>query len=193
MIKEGPPLIRIIGGTFYRRPLESQPNPAFFTDLNFELSSKPQCWAVVGPSLSGKTTFLQMLRGEHFCQPTNARSYPFLVTDAVPPNLKSPNRAFQYVGFDAKGVSRFGSAAPTYLSARYESRREQTDFTLRDFLLGDTQLNPAETPSHTDDEVKGGLSMIHFDGVISACRLGGLLHLPLELYATSSTTSLSKN
>ena len=32
-----------------------------------------------------------------------------------------------------------------YLSARYESRRETTDFSVLRYLRGDTELNPGET------------------------------------------------
>lgn len=179
-----PPVIRIVNGTFYRHhpggaSSPTHPNPAFFRNLNFELSShsaSPHRWCVVGPSLSGKTTFLQLLRGQHICVPPTARSYPYLATGAVRQQTQSANRAFQYVGFDAAGgASSLGPATSAYLSARYESRRAQTDFSLRDFLLGNTQLNPAEAALVDDSSVDAGLVA----RVVADLRLESLLELPV--------------
>lgn len=180
-----PPIIRITNGTFYRqqpssvstRPGHSHahPNPALFKDLNFELpshSKTPHNWCVVGPSLSGKTTFLQTLRGQHLAFPPTARSFPYLSTDDVPYRLKTPARAIQYVGFDASGGG-LGLATSTYLSARYESRREITDFSLRDFLLGNVELNPSKLPG---DE---GVDQKLFERVVVDLRLESLLDLPV--------------
>lgn len=145
------PILRIANGTFYRHHPNSQsshPNPPLFSNLSFELpsqSSQPHNWCVVGPSLSGKTSFLQVLRGRLLSDPPIARSYPYLSSDAVSSRLKSPHNAIKYVGFDAEqsagGLGGSGITA-AYLSARYEARREITDFSLRDFLLGNLELNP---------------------------------------------------
>jgi ABC-type molybdenum transport system ATPase subunit/photorepair protein PhrA len=181
-----PPIIRIANGTFYRHQpgavsaspshARAHPNPAFFKDLSFELparSTTAHNWCIVGPSLSGKTTFLQVLRGQHLSFPPTARSFPYLSTDAVPYHLRTPTRAIQYVGFDSQGGGSLGPAASTYLSARYESRREITDFSLRDFLLGNMQLNPSKLP---DDE---GVDQALFKRVVVDLRLESLLDLPV--------------
>ncbi|KAK3391137.1 P-loop containing nucleoside triphosphate hydrolase protein [Podospora didyma] len=185
-----PPIIRIANGTFYRHHPNaaapssshghSHPNPPLFSDLNFDVPSQstgPRNWCIVGPSLSGKTTFLQILRGQHLCFPPTARSFPYLATDEVPHRLRSPNRAIRYVGFDTGGGGGgggLGPAASTYMSARYESRREITDFSLRDFLLGNTDLNPSTAPN--DD---AGIDAQLFDRVVVDLRLESLLELPV--------------
>lgn len=180
-----PPIVRISNGTFYRHHPSSQAgqhSPSFFPGLTFELPSDPASkdrWCVVGPSLSGKTTFLQVLRGQLLCLPPTARTYPFLATDAVPHRLKAANRAFQYVGFDAErsgGGGGLGATTSAYLSARYESRRESTDFSLRDFLLGNTQLNPFSLPGEEDNN---GISPELMDRVVADLRLQPLLDLPV--------------
>lgn len=177
-----PPIIRIANGTFYRHHPAAQvahPNPPLLSDLSFTLESDQRPsnhWCAVGPSLSGKTTFLQVLRGQHLCIPPNARSYPYLATDAVAHRLKVANRAIQYVGFDSdkSGGGGLGPATSTYLAARYESRRENTDFSLRDFLLGNTQLNPYSLPGQDK-----GVSLDLLKRVVTDLRLEPLLDLPV--------------
>lgn len=180
-----PPIIRIANGTFYRHHpnvASSRPNPPLFNDLTFELasaSSKPRNWCIVGPSLSGKTTFLQALRGRFLCDPPAARSYPYLSTDAVSNRLRTPQKAIQYVGFDAEqgGGSLGGNVATSaYLSARYESRREITDFSLRDFLLGNTELNPMK--ENLDDDAS--ISQDLLARVVKDLKLDHLLDLPVS-------------
>ena len=172
-----PPIIRIANGTFFRHHptgTHSHPNPALFTDLNFELpsqTSSPRNWCVVGPSLSGKTTFLQLLRGQHLCFPPTARAFPYLATDHVPPRLRNPPTAIQYVGFDAQQT--LGPAASAYLSARYESRREDTDFSLRDFLTGNMQFNALRPPGEDDVDAK------LLERVVADLHLEALLDLPV--------------
>ncbi|KAI1478799.1 P-loop containing nucleoside triphosphate hydrolase protein [Daldinia eschscholtzii] len=173
-----PPVINITNGTFYRHhpgASSTHPNPALFISLNFTLPSAtepPTHWYVVGPSLSGKTTFLELLKGSHLCFPPTARSYPYLSTDAVPHRLRVPHKAIRYVGFNNDG---FNSNVTTsaYLSARYESKRENTDFSLRDFLLGNTELNPLKAPS--EDELDPAL----LDRVVRDLKLSQLLDLPV--------------
>ncbi|KAI0131954.1 hypothetical protein BJ170DRAFT_224878 [Xylariales sp. AK1849] len=172
-----PPVVSITNGTFYRHhPNASSihPNPPLFSKLSFTLPSAadpPNHWYVVGPSLSGKTTFLQLLRGQHLCFPPTARSFPYLSTEAVSHRLRVPNRAIQYVGFSNEGLST-GSTAAAYLSARYESKREKTDFSLRDFLLGNTQLNALAR----DDETPNPALL---DWVVNDLKLKDLLELPV--------------
>jgi ABC-type molybdenum transport system ATPase subunit/photorepair protein PhrA len=56
------------------------------------------------------------------------------------PRLRFPERAIEYVGFDVERKA-FGGA---YLSARYESLKEDTDFTVQRYLTGIVTLNPGE-------------------------------------------------
>lgn len=180
-----PPIIRIANGTFYRHhpnASSSRPNPPLFSELSFELASTPEKtrnWCIVGPSFAGKTTFLQALRGRLLCDPPTARSYPYLSTDEVPKRLRTPDKAIRYVGFDSEqgGGSIGGNAATSaYLSARYESRREITDFSLRDFLLGNTELNPSKL--ETDDEAN--ISPQLLSRVVKDLKLEHLLDLPVS-------------
>ncbi|KAK4140822.1 uncharacterized protein C8A04DRAFT_39558 [Dichotomopilus funicola] len=185
-----PPIIRIANGTFYRNQpgtvsaltshAHAHANPALFKDLTFELPARsptPQNWCVVGPSLSGKTTLLQILRGQHLAFPPTARSFPYLSTEDVPYRLRTPARAIQYVGFDSQtGGGSLGPAASTYLSARYESRREITDFSLHDFLLGNMELNPSKPVGGSDDGTVDGKL---FKRVTADLRLESLLDLPV--------------
>ena len=97
---------------------------------------------------SGKTTFLEILRGSHLCFPPIARSFPYLSSDEIEAKdhrLRTPFRAIQYVGFNAgKGQGLGGGIRGAYLSARYESRREDDDWSVLQYLKGETDLNPAE-------------------------------------------------
>ncbi|KAH6958517.1 P-loop containing nucleoside triphosphate hydrolase protein [Fusarium avenaceum] len=181
-----PPIVRIANGTFYRHhpnAASSRPNPPLFSDLNFELASasnSPRNWCIVGPSLSGKTTFLQALKGRFLCEPPVARSYPYLSTGDVPKRLRTPQKAIQYVGFDAEqagGGLGGGVATSAYLSARYESRREITDFSLRDFLLGNTELNPAKMEAGDDEAT---ISPDLLSRVVKDLKLEPLLDLPVS-------------
>lgn len=172
------PVVNIANGTFYRHHPNAgsiRPNPALFKNLNFTLPSAtdpPTHWYVVGPSLSGKTTFLQLLRGAHLCIPPTARTYPYLSSDAVSHNLRVPSRAIRYVGFDNDSLAA-GVATSAYLAARYESKRENTDFSLRDFLLGNTHLNSLDR--NLEDEPNPAL----LDRVVKDLKLSQLLHLPV--------------
>jgi ABC-type molybdenum transport system ATPase subunit/photorepair protein PhrA len=145
--------VRITNGTFYRqhpasRSTGQNASPALplFPDLSLDLPSfaKPnQQWAILSPSSTIRTAFLQILRGQLICLPPTARSYPYLLSDEIKskdPKLRSPERAIEYVGFDVERRA-FGGA---YLSARYESRVEETDFTLAQYLTGIVGLNPGE-------------------------------------------------
>ncbi|KAI1875809.1 uncharacterized protein JN550_002095 [Neoarthrinium moseri] len=171
------PVVSIANGTFYRHhPNASSihPNPPLFSNLNFTLPSAaepPRHWSIIGPSLSGKTTFLQLLRGQHLCFPPTARSFPYLSSDSVPLKLRVPSRAIRYVGFSNEGLST-GPTTAAYLSARYESKRETTDFSLRDFLLGNTELNALKR----DDEVPDSALV---DRVVRDLKLVQLLDLPV--------------
>lgn len=183
-----PPLIRIKDATFYRRQPSPQPteeenliNPPLYSNLDFELSADGQqhC-AIVGPSNAGKTTFLEILRGQHLCFPPASRTYPYLSSEELlkkDSRLSWPARAIQYVGFSGQAASGSGGS---YLSARYESRRETTDFSLQDFLLGRTQLNAIEDESQRPDQ-----SLL--DSVVQDLRLTNLLDMPLGNLSNGQT------
>ncbi|KAG6009597.1 hypothetical protein E4U21_001964 [Claviceps maximensis] len=197
------PIIRIAKGSFYRQFPTSQSshaNPSLFDDLTFDLPSssrQPHNWCVVGPSLAGKTTFLQILRGQLLCVPPAARSYPYLVArkSPVPARGRLPQQAIRYVGFDTEATtSMTGASVATsaFLSARYESWRESTDFSVRDFLLGNTDLNPlrrasppsgptgADEDGHDEGEDDDGdIPAALLDRVVRDLGLHGLLDLPV--------------
>ncbi|KAI9694081.1 MAG: hypothetical protein M1822_003352 [Bathelium mastoideum] len=157
-------LIDISGATFYRHhPSTTSPtssnNPALFPGLNFHLPSftRPsQHWAILSPSAGVRTTFLQILRAQHICIPPTARTYPYLSTQEIAgkdARLRNPSRAIQYVGFDAERGGLGGSSMRgAYLSARYEARKEETDFSLLEYLKGNTELNPDEASRNLIDE-----------------------------------------
>ncbi|KAF2688217.1 ABC transporter-like protein [Lentithecium fluviatile CBS 122367] len=147
------PVVRITNGTFYQEHPEStrsgqdaSPNPPLFPNLSLDLPSfatPNQHWAILSPSSDIRTAFLQILRGQLICLPPTARSHPYLLSDEINaknPKLRFPERAIEYVGFDVERRA-FGGA---YLSARYESRVEETDFTLARYLTGIVGLNPGE-------------------------------------------------
>ena len=181
------PLVTINNATFYRQhPTATEAddvrtNPPLFPSLTFELPSsshKQQHWSVIGPSSTGKTTFFEILRGQHLCFPPTSRSYPYLSSPALDrkdQRLRNSFRAIQYVGFGGKhgGGLRGGNTAGSYLSARYESRREPTDFTLLDYLKGNIELNPSS-------EVRMYLSEdVGLHKVIHDLDLEDLLHMPV--------------
>ena len=162
-----------------------------FPGLTWSLPSKAvgdvqqQHWALIGPSNAGKTTFFDIIRGQHLCIPPAARSFPYLSTEEV--ELKDPHyrnvlRAIQYVGFDGErgGVGKSGTRG-AYLSARYESRREATDFTVMDFLRGNTDLNPSE-----EQEGKA-FNDQSLDKVINDLKLGPLVNLPMGNLSNGQT------
>lgn len=187
-----PPIVRIANGTFYRHhPNSSQAaknaNPPLFENLNFELpsfSSTPEYWSVIGPSSAGKTTFLQILRGQHLSIPPAARSYPYLESDEIEQKsheFRQPSRAIRHVGFD--GEQGLAGQAPktAYLSARYESRREDTDFSVLDYLQGNTELNPSQQISKKSFDAAG------LDRVIRDLRLGDLINMPVSNLSNGQT------
>ena len=185
-----PPLIRIQNGTFYRQQPSSNSkedpthNPSLYPNLTFEYpanNGSGQYCAIVGPSNAGKTTFLNILRGQHLCFPPAARSYPYLNSEELlqkDARLSYPTNAIHYVGF---GQSRSSAgSANTYLSARYESRREATDFTLLDFLLGRTQLNALEDGDSSHDKQ-------HLETICNDLKLGNLLDMPFGNLSNGQT------
>ncbi|KAG4030838.1 hypothetical protein MFRU_011g02900 [Monilinia fructicola] len=187
-----PPIVKIDNGTFYRHHPNSHhiaghPNPALFENLKFEIpsfSEREKHWAILGASSSGKTTLLQILRGGLLCIPPSARSYPYLSSDAIATKgskSKTPSKAIRYVGFD--GEQGLGKQAPksAYLSARYESRRENTDFSVWDYLQGNTELNPSTKIDN------GRLDNETLARVIKDLRLEELLNMPVSNLSNGQT------
>ncbi len=178
-------IVQIDNATFYRQyPSLDGPdgckNPPMFPGLNWSLpsnQSSQQHWAVVGPSNAGKTTFLKILLGRYISIPPNARSFPFLSPPHVEVSnipLRSLTRAIQYVGFDGQGISLgLSSTRGAYMSARYESRREETDFSVLDYLKGKAELNPSQKLGEESVDQRD------VDGVIDDLRLSMLIHLPI--------------
>lgn len=187
------PIIRIENGTFYRRfpsPTEekSSINPPLFPHLSFQIpsqSKEQEHWAIIGPSNAGKTTFFEILRGQHLCIPPTARSFPYLSCEQpefTDPRHRNPTRAIQYVGFDGErgGVGKSGTRG-AYLSARYESRREDTDFSVMDFLRGNTDLNPKEHGGAKD------INRRSLEKVIKDLKLEELIHMPMGNLSNGQT------
>ena len=192
--RSGPPsIVQIDNATFYRQyPSDGTQdklwNPPIFPGLRWSLPSKPdsqQHWAVIGPSNAGKTTFLEILLGRHISIPPNARSFPFLSQARSKANdrpIHSLDRAIQYVGFDdQRSGSRISSARGAYMSARYESRREDTDYSVIDFLNGNTELNPGRKL----EEVIPGQDDV--DRVVEDLRLANLLRMPFGNLSNGQT------
>ncbi|KAJ5280625.1 ABC transporter [Penicillium angulare] len=190
------PLIRIQKGTFYRlypSQEDGATNPPLYPDLSFTLPSKSeplkdgrpnlQHWAVVGTS--SRTDLLDVLRGQHICLPATARSYPYLLTDEIAakdPQLRYVGNAIQYIGFSGEGSGAIGGTRGAYLSARYESLREETDWTVKQFLRGQTSLNPLEGEEHgtVNDEAL-------LKTVITDLHLSDLLDMPVANLSNGQT------
>ncbi|KAL4782125.1 P-loop containing nucleoside triphosphate hydrolase protein [Aspergillus varians] len=188
-----PPLIRIQDATFYENypTLEDEAkgeNPPLFPNLTFTLPSARgeedrQNWAVIGSS--ARTQFLDVLRGRYICIPPSGRSYPYLLTDEIvkkDPRLQYSGTAIQYIGFSGEGSGAIGGTRGAYLSARYESLREETDWTVQQYLKGQTSLNPLEEEKEGTVHDKNLLSQ-----VITDLRLRDLLDMPVANLSNGQT------
>ncbi|KAL2869185.1 putative ABC transporter [Aspergillus lucknowensis] len=188
-----PPLIRIQGATFFQNYPTAEDeakgqNPPLFPNLDFSLPSEAskdglQHWAVIGAS--GRTQFLDVLRGQYICVPPTARSYPYLLTDDIAkkdPRLRFSGNAIQYVGFSGEGSGAIGGTRGAYLSARYESLREETDWTVRQYLRGQISLNPLEEEKEGNIRDEALLSEI-----ITELRLAELLDMPVANLSNGQT------
>ena len=112
-----------------------------------------------------------------------ARSYPLLATDEIAAKdhrLRLPSHAIRYVGFNGDAKHDAGGMRGSYLSARYESRREETDFSILQYLKGETELNPLDDLATTTSI---GAKNMHADGalerVISDLGLEKLVDMPV--------------
>jgi ABC-type Fe3+/spermidine/putrescine transport system ATPase subunit len=186
-------LIRLQDATFYQNypTAENQAsgqNPPLFPNLSLEIPSKrgedgPQHWAVLGAH--GRTQFLDVLRGQYICVPPNARSYPYLLTEEIAkkdPRLRYSGSAIQYIGFSGEGSGAIGGTRGAYLSARYESLREETDWTVNQYLRGQTSLNPLEEDKEGTVRNEELLST-----VIKDLRLDALLDMPVANLSNGQT------
>lgn len=183
-------MIEIQNGTFYRHHpnsnISKERNPPLFPALEYTLpsgretdnaSSERQYWAVISPSSVARTAFLQVLAGQHICIPPLHRRYPYLSDIGT-----SPQHAVKYVGFDADRGSSVGgnNVRGAYLSARYESRREEEDYNVLDYLTGHTELNALERERSTEE------AMI-LDEVTQQLNLRQLLSMPVANLSNGQT------
>ncbi|KAK8161102.1 hypothetical protein BKA80DRAFT_204720, partial [Phyllosticta citrichinensis] len=172
--------------TFYRSDPNSTPladNPPLYPRLDFTLpSERGQNWAILSPSSVARSTFVDILRGRHYSVPPNARSYPYLTSEELAwkrPKNKSLSRAIQYVGTDADRGG-LGGTKGAYMSARYESLREATDWSLQDYILGKTQLNASE-------ELTDHPSLKQVQAVLHDLHLTHCSHLPVSNLSNGQT------
>lgn len=192
-------IIQIHHGSFYRQHPSAGKDSAIssplFPNLDFSLPAFPlrrdasneqeqQHWAVI--SATGGTTFLEILRGSHICIAPLARTFPYLSSEDIEAKdhrLRSPSAAIQYVGFtNSKGQGLGGGLQGSYLSARYESRREETDWSVLQYLKGETVLNASQELLATDATFSALLSR-----VIQDLRLERLTSMPVSNLSNGQT------
>jgi ABC-type Mn2+/Zn2+ transport system ATPase subunit len=92
------------------------------------------------------------------------------------------SNAIQYIGFSGEGSEAIGGTRGAYLSARYESHREETDWTVEQYLRGQTSLNPMEGEEHGtvhDEEF--------FSQVTADLHLEKLLDMPVQNLSNGQT------
>ncbi|KAL2349712.1 P-loop containing nucleoside triphosphate hydrolase protein [Cryomyces antarcticus] len=167
-------------------------NPPLFPALTFSLPavSKPaQIWSVLGLSNLARTAFLHVLQGHYLCFPPTARTYPYLNSDKIAtkdPRLRFPDHAVQYVGFDAERGGLGGTNIQgAHLSARYESRREDTDFSLSDYLTGHMELNATEASGRSKREEV--LDALLLKRVVRDLKLEKLMETPVSQLSNGQT------
>jgi ATPase subunit of ABC transporter with duplicated ATPase domains len=173
-----PPVIRLVDASFR----QNSTGPLLFRNLNFELpSNSVETWALLGGASEERGKLLNILRGSYQAFPPSSRSFPLLSSPEIAqkdPRLRSPHHAIQYVGFDAeRGAASLRGA---YLSARYESRREMTDYSLQDYLLGHTEPYAAQDLLY---HPKNDL----FEQVTHDLHLETLLDLPVSNLSNGQT------
>ena len=189
-----PPLIRIQNGSFYRKypgmadePSSDDDNNTLQENFTFVLPSEAgknmPHWAVIGST--GRTELLDIFRGRYICLPPKARSYPYLLTDEITAKdhrLRTVSNAIRYVGFRGEGLEATGGTRGAYLSSRYESLREETDWTVNQYLRGQMSLNPmeGEERGYVHDERL-------FAQVVSDLHLANLLDMPTANLSNGQT------
>lgn len=196
--EQTPRLVAIEKATFYKEyparhdGASTASNPPLFPGLRFQVPATPEeligkrvttrHYAVIG---ANTTPFLRVLQGDYICIPSSARTYPYLSSGQIPEeqsHLRLPPHAIKYVGFNSKtGRDAPGGVKGAYLSARYESRREETDWSLRQYLRGETELNPSQKISgpSIDDHT--------FREAVHNLRLQNLLDLPVSHLSNGQT------
>lgn len=118
------------------------------------------------------------------CFPPAARSYPYLSSEEISKKdhkLRDPHRAIQYVGFGGEGLGSGQGTRGAYLSARYESRREETDFSVLNYLQGRTELNPFEGSGDREQDEQS------LQQVIKDLRLSELVDMPVSNLSNGQT------
>lgn len=193
------PLVRLSDATFFREDpnlVNRGSNPPLFPGTNFEISSrkpKREYWAVTGPAGSGKTTFLEILKGSHFSVPSPARSNPYLahvtevdrIFDARSLRNRDVSKAIRYAGFGGKGTKSSGlETRGSYMAARYESHHEAEDFSLKDYLLGMKEPNPVDDQNTLTAKK---LNEIRLNRVATGLHLDHLLDLPALVLSNGQT------
>lgn len=194
-----PNLVQINNATFFRDLVGAEEDDSaaskqqLFRELTFNIPATPEKkrnkprtaphWGIIGTS--GVTTFLEILRGFHLCSPPTARTFPYLSSEEVARRdhrLRIPSRAIQHVGFHGgKGRGPGSGIQGAYLSARYESRREDTDWSLLQYLKGETELNPAEGQQKAKQDEK------LLARVVADLRLERLLDMPVSNLSNGQT------
>lgn len=132
------------------------------------------------------TTLLEVLQGKYVCTPPTARTFPYLSSEEIEKRdhrLRTPSRAIQYVGFNGGNTERQNSGIRgAYLSARYESHREETDWSVLQYLKGETDLNPDEEQKGKDSE--DATLLAH---VIRDLRMEKLVSMPVSYLSNGQT------
>jgi ABC-type molybdenum transport system ATPase subunit/photorepair protein PhrA len=170
------PLVQLKQATIYKDSLAQDNASPLFSDLKFTLPTDGEHWAIISTHDSSRTDFLNVLNGRYLAAPPESRSYPYLESQNIP-----PHRAISYIGFDAERSGLGGTAVKgQYLSQRYEAHREVDDWSLLDYLEGNTELNALEKPEdHTDTDLLAN--------VVANLNLEPLLALPVSNLSNGQT------
>lgn len=170
------PLVRLKNATVYKDSLEQKKKSPLFKQLDFSLPTADEHWAIISTTDSSRTDFLNVLNGRYLATPPGARSYPYLELQNT-----TPHRAISYIGFDAERSGLGGTAVKgQYLSQRYEAHREVDDWSLLNYLEGNTELNALEKP---ENQVDTNL----LANVVANLNLDPLLHLPVSNLSNGQT------
>jgi ABC-type molybdenum transport system ATPase subunit/photorepair protein PhrA len=170
------PLVQLKQATIYKDSLAQDNASPLFSDLKFTLPTDGEHWAIISTHDASRTDFLNVLNGRYLAAPPESRSYPYLESQNIP-----PHRAISYIGFDAERSGLGGTAVKgQYLSQRYEAHREVDDWSLLDYLEGNTELNALEKPGdHTDTDLLAN--------VVANLNLEPLLALPVSNLSNGQT------